>query len=66
LHDWLSAQISKGGDSSEAAVAFVDEQLKATNKYMNAFGLMHFDAHFKNILTDGERLYLRICIHNLL
>lgn len=25
---------------------------------MNAHGLMHFDAHFKNILTDGKRLYL--------
>lgn len=58
LHDWLSAQITKGGDSAEAAVTFVDEQLKETNKYMNARGLMHFDAHFENILTDGKQLYL--------
>ena len=58
LHDWLSAQITKGGDSAETAVVFVDEELKATNKHMNACGLMHFDAHFENILTDGERLYL--------
>lgn len=58
LHDWLSAQIAKGDDSAEAAVAFVDEQLKETNKYMNARGLMHFDAHFENILTDGKLLYL--------
>ncbi|MCX7116343.1 MAG: hypothetical protein NTW94_00215 [Legionellales bacterium] len=58
LHEWLSAQIAKGVDSAETAVVFVDEHLKATNKYMNAHGLMHFDAHFKNILTDGKRLYL--------
>jgi len=58
LHDWLSAQITKGGDSAETAVVFVDEQLKATNKHMNACGLMHFDAHFENILTDGKRIYL--------
>jgi tRNA A-37 threonylcarbamoyl transferase component Bud32 len=25
---------------------------------MNSNGLMHFDAHFQNILTDGQRLYL--------
>ena len=58
LHEWLSAQIANGDDSAETAVAFVDEHLKATNKYMSAHGLMHFDAHFKNILTDGKRLYL--------
>ena len=58
LHDWLSAQITKGGDSAETAVVFVEKQLKATNKHMNACGLIHFDAHFENILTDGKQLYL--------
>jgi hypothetical protein len=58
LSEWLSAQIAKGDGSTETAVVFVDEQLKETNKHMNALGLMHFDAHFENILTDGERLYL--------
>ncbi|MFF2503082.1 hypothetical protein ACFVTY_06840 [Streptomyces sp. NPDC058067] len=24
---------------------------------MNSRGLLHFDAHFQNILTDGRRLY---------
>ncbi len=58
LHEWLSAQIAKGDDAAEKAIAFADEHLKATNMHMNTRGLMHFDAHFKNILTDGERLYL--------
>ncbi len=58
LHEWLSDQIAKGSDSAETAVLFVDKQLKATNKHMNACGLIHFDAHFKNILTNGKQLYL--------
>lgn len=58
LYDWLSAQITKGGDSAETATVFVEEQLKATNQHMNSCGLMHFDAHFENILTDGKQLYL--------
>ncbi len=57
LYQWLNVQIVKGGDTAESAVTSVDEQLKATNTYMNTHGLMHFDAHFENILTDGELLY---------
>jgi serine/threonine protein kinase len=58
LHSFLSSQMAKGGDSAEKAVAFVDEQLKATNKDMKTHGLLHFDAHFENILTDGKQVYL--------
>ena len=57
LYEWLPAQIAKGGNIAELAIAFVDENLKKTNTYMNAHGLMHFDAHFNNILTDGKLLY---------
>ncbi len=57
LYEWLPAQIAKGGDIAESAIAFVDENLKTTNTYMNTHGLMHFDAHFNNILTDGKLLY---------
>jgi hypothetical protein len=28
VHDWLRAQSTKGGDTAETAVVFVDEQLK--------------------------------------
>lgn len=57
LYEWLPAQISKGGDTAALAITLVDKHLKATNTYMNTHGLMHFDAHFKNILTDGKLLY---------
>jgi serine/threonine protein kinase len=57
LFDWLRQQISLGGALATSAVLFVEKNLKMTNQYMNAQGLLHFDAHFHNILTDGEQLY---------
>jgi hypothetical protein len=55
LHDWLGAQVGTGG--FESACAMVERELQAGTSFMNARGLLHFDAHFWNILTDGERLY---------
>jgi hypothetical protein len=57
LSEWLNAQIAKDDGCLEDAVVFVDEQLKKVNNHMNGLGFMHFDAHFENILSDGERLY---------
>lgn len=54
---WLGNQLKLGGISAESAVSFVDEQLKTIVTFMNSHGMLHFDAHFKNILTDGTMLY---------
>jgi hypothetical protein len=35
----------------------VARRLCADIAFMNTHGLLHFDAHFRNILTDGHRLY---------
>ncbi|MFF1836600.1 protein kinase family protein [Streptomyces sp. NPDC058231] len=35
----------------------VDAELAETADFMRARGLVHFDAHFANILTDGRQLY---------
>lgn len=35
----------------------VDAELADTADFMRARGLVHFDAHFGNILTDGRQLY---------
>jgi hypothetical protein len=35
----------------------VERRLRTDIAFMNARGLLHFDAHFRNILTDGRRLY---------
>ncbi|MEW2398125.1 protein kinase family protein [Streptomyces sp. NPDC046862] len=57
LHDWLGVQIGAGDEVAERACAMVDNELKAGISFMNARGLLHFDAHFQNILTDGRRLF---------
>jgi hypothetical protein len=55
--DWLTCQLASGPDIA-AACAMVERRLRADIAFMNANGLLHFDAHFRNILTDGDRLYL--------
>ncbi|WP_201846299.1 hypothetical protein [Myceligenerans indicum] len=58
LHDWLGAQVNAGGEAAEQACAMIDRELDAGISFMNSRGLLHVDAHFQNILTDGHRLYL--------
>lgn len=53
LRDWLAAR----GAESEPAIAMVERDLRSGVAFMSARGLLHFDAHFRNILTDGRRLY---------
>ncbi|MFD0585768.1 protein kinase family protein [Dactylosporangium darangshiense] len=58
LHAWLTSQIAAGPDAVTAACAMVQRRLQADIAFMNANGLLHLDAHFRNILSDGHRLYL--------
>ena len=44
-------------DQGPAAYRRVDEELAATAAFMRSRGLIHFDAHFLNLLTDGEHVY---------
>ncbi|MEU6890023.1 protein kinase family protein [Streptomyces viridosporus] len=57
LHQWLGAQVQAGDEAADRACALVEENLEAGISFMNTRGLLHFDAHFENILTDGRRLY---------
>ncbi|WP_370369960.1 protein kinase family protein [Catenulispora sp. GP43] len=57
VFQWLGEQLSIGGEAAERACALVDRDLAAGISFMNAQGLLHFDAHFQNLLTDGRRLY---------
>ncbi|KOV81588.1 hypothetical protein ADL03_29100 [Nocardia sp. NRRL S-836] len=57
LHDWLDTQVAAGDEALDRACAMVETQLHAGTSFMNAHGLLHFDGHFQNILTDGDRLY---------
>jgi hypothetical protein len=58
LHGWLAEQIAAGPEAAASACAMVQRRLHADIAFMNANGLRHFDAHFRNVLTDGHRLYL--------
>ncbi|MER7007669.1 serine/threonine protein phosphatase [Dactylosporangium sp. NPDC000555] len=58
LRDWLAEQLAAGPGALEHACAMVERCLRTDVAFMNANGLLHFDAHFGNVLTDGRRLYL--------
>jgi len=57
LHQWLGTQVEAGGEVADRACVMVERNLEAGISFMNAHGLLHFDAHFENILTDGQHLY---------
>ncbi|GGP55335.1 protein kinase family protein [Streptomyces calvus] len=57
LHDWLGGRVAAGDEAAGRACTLVEDALDAGLSFMNARGLLHFDAHFENILTDGRRLY---------
>jgi hypothetical protein len=57
LHQWLGTQVDTGDEAANRACAMVERELAAGISFMNERGLLHFDAHFENILTDGQRLY---------
>ncbi|MEV4473225.1 hypothetical protein [Nonomuraea sp. NPDC049504] len=57
LHQWLGVQVEAGDQATNRACAMVERELAAGISFMNSRGLLHFDAHFENILTDGQRLY---------
>ncbi|MEU9337070.1 protein kinase family protein [Streptomyces sp. NPDC048290] len=57
LHNWLGIQMGASEEAAERACIMVDKELKADIAFMNTRGLLHFDTHFENILTDGRRLF---------
>ncbi|WP_328474842.1 protein kinase family protein [Streptomyces sp. NBC_00448] len=57
LHQWMGGQVEAGEQATDRACAMVERELAAGISFMNSRGLLHFDVHFENILTDGHRLY---------
>jgi hypothetical protein len=58
LRRWLTGELTAGSPQAEAAVALVERELLQTSIHLRSQGMSHFDAHFDNVLTDGDRLYL--------
>lgn len=57
LHEWLNDRIAEGDEATGQACVTVERELTSGIAFMNSRGLLHLDAHFENILTDGHRLY---------
>lgn len=57
LLQWLRDRPA-GSPGSEDDVLRLEPQLLALTGFINERGLQHMDAHFENILTDGEELFL--------
>lgn len=56
INNWLIKQ--KESSNFDQSIEMVEHNLKETIAFLNSKGMLHFDAHFRNILTDGERIYL--------
>lgn len=56
LHDWLDAELRT--DRADAACTRVAKGLMELTDALEGHRLLHFDAHFRNVLTDGRTLYL--------
>ena len=57
VHQWFAQELSKNNTTAEAACMMVEKNLKTITAFINSHDLLHFDAHFWNILTDGRQLY---------
>jgi hypothetical protein len=57
LRVWLGEQVRKGQETALAALTMVEHDLREVTSFMGSRGMLHFDAHFDNLLTDGHRLY---------
>ena len=59
LRAWLGNGLTGEGPDAglEAAILRVHDQWRDTASFMNERGMLHFDLHRENVLTDGERVY---------
>ncbi|MFF3915874.1 protein kinase family protein [Streptomyces sp. NPDC001852] len=58
LADWLHDHRTAAAEGAEdSPYLWVEESLARGTDFMSSHGLVHFDAHFANVLTDGRLLY---------
>ena len=56
LHDWLDTQLRTG--DPDRTCTRVEEWLGQLSSFLRERQLLHCDAHFQNVLTDGEEFCL--------
>ena len=57
LCEYMSPQASEGAYTAMPDMAMVVNDIKSTAAFMAKKGMLHFDTHHGNIVTDGEHLY---------
>lgn len=57
LNKWLTTKLSEGSTAIDKAIEMVEKELLETTFFMNTNEMLHFNAHFHNILTDGQEIY---------
>ncbi|MFF4013998.1 protein kinase family protein [Streptomyces sp. NPDC001843] len=59
LAEWLgdNREAAPPEPGGESPYRWVENALLRGTEFMSARGLVHFDAHFANLLTDGQRVY---------
>ncbi|MET9555693.1 protein kinase family protein [Streptomyces sp. NPDC006645] len=59
LAGWLADRraAAAAGDAEAPPYPWIEETLIRGADFMGARGLVHFDAHFRNVLTDGRLIY---------
>ncbi len=55
---WLRGTPGSDGDVLDGDVLQLETRLLELVGFINERGLLHMDAHFENIVTDGEEIYL--------
>ena len=59
LAAWLGEQRDTASAASDAVSPYpwIEDAQARTTAFMSARGLVHFDGHFANLLTDGQQVY---------
>ncbi|MGC0328181.1 hypothetical protein RKD23_001171 [Streptomyces sp. SAI-170] len=57
LTDWLAQARGSAGVADARVYRWVEEELERGTSFLSGRGMVHFDAHFRNLLTDGHRVY---------
>ncbi|WP_420824674.1 protein kinase family protein [Streptomyces spiramenti] len=56
LDAWLAERLAAGEDEADRACSLAAAGLDAGTSFLNARGVLHFDAHFRNVLVADDRL----------
>ncbi|MFJ6484906.1 protein kinase family protein [Streptomyces sp. NPDC091682] len=57
LGAWLHGRREAAGPGGDVPYSWVEDGLAQGTAFIRSRGLVHFDAHFRNLLTDGRLIY---------